>query len=65
MGMATDLQRDHGGVDQGKTYPVKVQGLSVSELGVNRAEVARSVFNLKALEEFSGNYTAAGAGSAK
>ena len=48
---------------QGKTYPVKVQGLSVGEVGVNRAEAAGSVYNLKKLEDFDGNYTAAGAGA--
>jgi len=47
---------------QGKTYPVKVEGLSVGEVGVNQAEAVGSVFNLKKLEDFSGNYTAAGAG---
>jgi len=48
---------------QGKTYPVKVEGLSVGEVGVNQAEAVGSVFNLKKLEDFSGNYTAAGAGA--
>jgi hypothetical protein len=48
---------------QGKTYPVKVQGLSVGEVGVKRAEAAGSVYNLKKLEDFDGNYTAAGAGA--
>jgi hypothetical protein len=47
---------------QGKTYPVKVQGLSVGEVGVNRAEAAASVYNLSKLEAFNGNYTAAAAG---
>ena len=47
---------------KGKTYPVKVEGLSVGEVGVNQAEAVGSVFNLKQLEDFSGNYTAAGAG---
>jgi len=30
---------------------------------VNRAEAAGSVYNLKKLEDFDGNYTAAGAGA--
>jgi len=46
---------------QGKTYPVKVQGLSVGEVGVNQAEAVGSVYNLKKLEDFNGNYTAAAA----
>jgi hypothetical protein len=47
---------------QGKTYPVKVEGLSVGEVGVNQAEAVGSVYNLKKLEDFNGNYTAAAAG---
>ena len=47
---------------KGKTYPVKVEGLSVGEVGVNQAEAVGNVYNLKQLEDFSGNYTAAGAG---
>jgi len=46
----------------GKTYPVKVEGLSVGEVGVSQAEAVGRVYNLKRLEDFSGNYTAAGAG---
>jgi hypothetical protein len=46
----------------GRTYPVEVQGLSVFELGMSGAEAAGSVYNLSKLEEFSGNYTASGAG---
>jgi hypothetical protein len=46
---------------KGKTYPVKVEGLSVGEVGVNRAEAAGSVYNLSKLEAFNGNYTAAAA----
>ena len=47
---------------QGKTYPVKVEGLSVGEVGVNQATAVGSVYNLKKLEDFNGNYTAGGAG---
>jgi hypothetical protein len=45
---------------QGKKYPVKVAGLSVGEVGINRASASGSVFDLKKLEDFSGNYTAGG-----
>ena len=50
-------------VYQGKNYPVKVQGLSVGEVGVTRASGAGDVFNLKTLADFDGNYVAAGAGA--
>jgi len=46
---------------KGKSYPLKVEGLSVGEIGIDRATAAGDVFNLKKLEDFSGNYTAAGA----
>jgi len=48
---------------QGKTYPVKVEGLSVGEVGVTRATGAGDVFNLTKLADFDGNYVAAGAGA--
>jgi len=46
---------------KGKTYPVKVSGLSVGELGVTRASATGNVFNLKKLADFDGNYAAGGA----
>ena len=48
---------------QGKTYPVKVEGLSVGEVGVTSATVKGDVSNLAKLEDFSGNYVAVGAGA--
>ena len=48
---------------QGRKYPVKVQGLSVGEVGITRATAKGTVVELKKLEDFSGNYTAAGAGA--
>jgi len=47
----------------GKTYPVKVEGLSLGEVGVSRATAVGTVSNLKNLSEFSGTYVAAGAGA--
>lgn len=47
----------------GKTYPVKVEGLSVGDVGIQRATATGNVFNLKKLEDFSGNYVAAAAGA--
>ena len=46
---------------QGKTYPFKVEGLSVGEVGMTRATAAGNVFNLKKLADFSGTYAAGGA----
>jgi len=44
----------------GKTYPVKVEGLSAGEVGVIRATARGEVSNLEKLEDFSGNYVAVG-----
>ena len=44
---------------KGKEYPVKVDGLSVIDVGITRAKAAGKVYNLKKLEDFNGNYTAA------
>ena len=46
---------------QGKKHPVKVEGLSVGEVGVTRATGAGSVYDLKKLADFDGNYVAGGA----
>jgi hypothetical protein len=46
---------------KGESYPFKVEGLSVGEVGVMRATARGDVFNLKRLEDFSGNYAAGGA----
>jgi hypothetical protein len=46
---------------KGKTYPVKVDGLSVGEVGITRASAKGEVFGLKKLEDFNGTYTAGGA----
>ena len=48
---------------QGKTYRVKVEGLSVGEVGVTRATVKGDVSNLAKLEDFSGNYVAVSGGA--
>ena len=46
---------------KGKKYPVKVEGLSVGEVGVTKATARGDVFNLNKLEDFNGNYVAGGA----
>ena|SRR5215475_8089078 len=48
---------------KGKKYPVKVDGLSVGEVGVTRATARGNVFDLKKLDDFNGTYTAGGAGA--
>jgi hypothetical protein len=48
---------------QGKAHPIKVEGLTVGEVGIQRATASGNVFDLKKLEDFSGNYTAAGVGA--
>jgi hypothetical protein len=47
---------------KGKSYPVKVEGLTVGEVGVTRANAVGNVYNLKSLADFDGTYVAGGAG---
>jgi len=47
---------------KGKKYPLKIDGLSVGEVGVTKATARGDVFNLNKLEDFNGNYVAGGAG---
>jgi len=47
---------------QGKTYPVKIDGLAVAEVGVTKAEATGNVYNLKSLDDLDGVYAAASAG---
>jgi hypothetical protein len=47
----------------GKTYPVKVEGLAVGEVGVTRATAVGTVKNLAKVADFSGTYVAVGAGA--
>jgi len=44
----------------GKSYPLKVRGLSIGQAGISKAEATGNVFNLTKVEDFAGNYTAAG-----
>jgi hypothetical protein len=46
---------------QGQKYNFKVRGLSVVDVGITKATSAGKVYNLKKLEDFNGNYTAASA----
>ena len=49
---------------KGKKYPFTVEGLSVVDLGVSKVSARGDVKNLKKVEDFAGNYTAAAAGGA-
>ena len=48
-------------VFQGKTYHFKVEGLSVAEIGITKAEATGTVYNLKSLDDFNGVFAAASA----
>jgi hypothetical protein len=41
---------------KGKSYPVKVKGLSVGKVGVTKASAYGEVYNLKHLQDFNGHY---------
>jgi len=47
---------------KGKNYPVSVKGLSLGKVGITGATASGEVYHLKSLQDFNGNYTAAGAG---
>jgi len=44
---------------KGKEYPFKVEGLSVGDVGITKAEAEGKVYNLKKRTDFSGKYVAA------
>jgi hypothetical protein len=44
---------------KGQKYPVKVDGLSVIDIGITKAEAAGKIYGLQKLEDFDGIYTAA------
>lgn len=46
---------------KGKKYPFKVEGLSVGDVGITKAEATGNVNNLKKLDDFSGKYLSAAA----
>ncbi len=48
---------------KGNEYPFMVHGLSVVDVGLVHIEGAGDVYNLQRVEDFSGNYVAAGAGA--
>jgi hypothetical protein len=50
-------------VFQGKQYALKVEGLSIVDVGVSDYTATGNVYNLKKLEDFEGTYAAATAGA--
>jgi hypothetical protein len=44
----------------GKTYKVKIEGLSVAEVGITKATATGNVYNLTNIADFDGVYAAAG-----
>lgn len=46
---------------KGQTYRVKIDGLSVAEVGITKATASGTVYNLKSIDDFDGVYAAAGA----
>ena len=48
----------------GKQYPFSVDGLSVGDVGVSSIDATGSVYHLKSVEDFNGQYTAASTGAA-
>jgi hypothetical protein len=49
---------------KGKSYPIKVDGLTVGAVGISRANATGNVYHLNRLEDFPGTYAAVGAGAA-
>jgi len=48
---------------KGKTYKVKVDGLTIGEVGLTNVKAHGKVYNLNKLEDFDGVYAAGGAGA--
>ena len=46
---------------KGKTYKFKIEGLSVGEVGMTKAQASGKVYNLNKLSDFDGVYSAGGA----
>ena len=51
-------------VFKGKTYPLRVEGLSAGTIGVAQADLVGTASNLRAPTDIVGSYSAAGAGVA-
>ena len=49
---------------RGRTYPFKIDGLSVNAVGASKSEAIGYVYNLKSVTDLEGTYTAIEAGGA-
>jgi predicted RNA-binding protein with TRAM domain len=49
---------------QGNTYPFRIEELSVGDAGISSVEATGNVYHLTKLEDFSGDYAAAGTSAA-
>jgi hypothetical protein len=49
---------------QGQAYPFRVEELSVGDMGISKAEATGNVYHLTRIEDFGGDYVAAGASAA-
>jgi hypothetical protein len=47
----------------GRSYPFTINGLSLVDVGISQMEATGRVYNLKNVEDFSGNFYAATAGT--
>ncbi len=49
---------------KGKSHPISVNGLDVGSVGASKISASGSVYHLKSLDDFDGNYTSVEAGAA-
>ena len=49
---------------KGKSFPVKVTGLSVADVGATKLTAFGNVYNLSKIDDFNGNYAGVGASGA-
>jgi hypothetical protein len=47
----------------GKSYPISVTGLDVGTVGASKITASGSVYHLKSIDDFDGNYAAVAAGA--
>jgi len=48
---------------QGKTYPFTISGFNVGDVGISHIDAKGDVYDLTRVEDFDGNYAAAGIGA--
>src|SRR5690242_10532601 len=48
---------------KGKSHPISVTGLDVGSVGASKITASGSVYHLKSLDDFDGNYTAVAGGA--